>query len=270
VVCRVRKALQTRKVGHGGTLDPDATGVLIVAVGRATRLLRYLSGQSKTYTAEFVLGRSTTTLDSSGETTGAWDMSGVTLDAVRRAAEGLTGEILQVPPMVSALKVDGKRLHELARDGIEVEREPRPVSVHRLDVRSEVEPSVFAVEVECSAGTYVRSLAADLGTALGGGAHLRNLRRTASGWWTEADALALGDVGADHLRPVSDALRGMPVLPVDAAQARMVSHGRVLKSELVPGSEGDGPWQVVGPDKELLAVYRRSSPTEIRPEMVLG
>jgi tRNA pseudouridine55 synthase len=130
VVGMLRKRFDERQVGHAGTLDPDATGVLLVGVGKATRLLRFLTALGKTYTADVVLGASTSTLDSSGEVTGTFDMSAVTIEMAREAATQLTGPIMQIPPMVSALHVDGKRLHQLAREGIEVERQPRPVTVY--------------------------------------------------------------------------------------------------------------------------------------------
>jgi tRNA pseudouridine55 synthase len=134
VVARCRRIFGQKKVGHAGTLDPDATGVLLVGLGRATRLLQWLTGLPKRYTGEVVLGVATTTLDAGGEVTGTWDMSAVTLEEARSASARLTGEITQVPPMVSALKVGGRRLHELAREGIEVERPARPVTVRRFDV----------------------------------------------------------------------------------------------------------------------------------------
>ena len=140
VVAKARGLLGTRKVGHSGTLDPDATGVLLLGVGKATRLLRYLGLPAKTYTGVMVLGTATSTLDASGEVTGTWDMSGVDRADVRAAAAALTGDILQVPPMVSAIQVDGRRLHELAREGIEVEREARPGDRHRFEVGEPARP----------------------------------------------------------------------------------------------------------------------------------
>ena len=194
VVGMLRRRFDERQVGHAGTLDPDATGVLLVGVGKATRLLRFLTALGKTYTADVVLGTSTSTLDSSGEVTGTFDMSAVTVDMARAAAgEHLTGPIMQVPPMVSALRIDGKRLHELAREGIEVERQPRPVTVYSFTVGDTDDPSVLRIEVRCSAGTYIRSLADDLGRLLGGAAHLRNLRRTAVGSFGESEALPPGE-----------------------------------------------------------------------------
>src|SRR4051794_25486619 len=189
VVAKSRGLLGTKKVGHAGTLDPSATGVLVLGVGRATRLLRYLGDLPKAYVGELVLGTETTTLDAEGDVVRTHDMAGVTLDDVRAAAAGFVGPILQVPPMVSAVKVDGKKLYELARAGVEIEREARPVTIHSIAVDEGPEPGVHRLTVSCSGGTYVRVLAADIGTALGGGAHLRALRRTAVGGFDLAGAV---------------------------------------------------------------------------------
>jgi tRNA pseudouridine55 synthase len=269
VVARARGLLGTRKVGHSGTLDPDATGVLVLGVGRATRLLTFLSGLPKRYVGEVVLGTATATLDASGEVTGTWDMSGVTLDALRRAAAGLTGDIDQVPPMVSAKKVDGRRLHELARSGVEVERAAARVRVDAFTVGEAVAPGVFPVEVACSAGTYVRSLAADLGTALGGGAHLRALRRLAVGPYTIEEAVALADLAPERLLAPVEALRGRPRLVVDAPTAALVAHGRVLAAAAL-GAEGAGPWAVVDEAGTLLAVYEPHREGTVKPAVVLA
>src|SRR5207302_10857472 len=153
VVAKCRGIFGQKRVGHAGTLDPGATGVLLVGLGRVTRLLRYPGALPKTYTGEAVLGSETSTLDDEGEVTATYDMSGVRLEEVRAAAARFVGDIEQVPPMVSAVKVGGRRLHQLARAGEEVEREPRPVTVYRLDVRPGSEPGVFVIEVECSSGT---------------------------------------------------------------------------------------------------------------------
>ncbi len=260
VVDQVRKRLGTRKVGHSGTLDPDATGVLILGIGAGTKLLQFVTGADKTYSAEIVLGTETDTLDSSGQVTATHDMGSVELTAVQKAAAELTGPIEQVPPMVSALKVDGRRLHELAREGIEVERKPRPVTVHRFDVEATSDPMVFRAEVECSSGTYIRTLAADVGTALGGGAHLRNLRRSAVGTVTETEAEPLDDF---TLRPVRDLLPGIPVLTADVAMATDVGHGRSLGP-----AAGSGLVAVVDTDGELIAVYE-SRDGELRAVKVL-
>lgn len=263
VVDQLRRRFNERQVGHAGTLDPDATGVLLVGVGQVTRLLRFLTALGKTYTAEVVLGVETSTLDAAGEVTATRDMSSVTVaDAQRVAAEQLTGAILQVPPMVSALKVGGRRLHELAREGIEVERAARPVSVYRFDITATDEPGVLRIEVACSAGTYVRSLAADLGRLLGGGAHLRQLRRTAVGSFTVAEAAPPDDCG---LLTPRQAVRDLAEVEVDDATAGLVAHGRVL-----PAWPGEGPWAVIGPDGRLIAVYEPFRSGEAKPAVVLA
>lgn len=263
LVQQVRRRLGERQVGHAGTLDPDATGLMLVGVGHVTRLLRFLSALGKSYTAEVVLGVETSTLDAAGEVTARHDMAGVTLDDARRAvAEYLTGAIMQVPPMVSALKVDGKRLHELAREGIEVERQPRPVMIHRFDVEATSDPSVLAIDVHCSSGTYVRTLAADLGHLLGGGAHLRSLRRTTVGAFTLDDVTTLDDCA---LLTARDAMRGNHEVLVDADTAALVRNGRVL-----PAWDGDGPWVVVGPDGAMLAVYEPFRGDLAKPAVVLA
>jgi tRNA pseudouridine55 synthase len=232
VVAKARGLLGTRKVGHSGTLDPDATGVLVLGVGRATRLLTFLSGLDKRYVGEVVLGTATSTLDAAGEVTGTWDMAAVGLDDVRRAAVGLTGDILQVPPMVSAKKVEGRRLHELARAGVEIERKAVPVRVDRFTVGEAVAPGVYPVEVVCSSGTYVRSLAADLGAALGGGAHLRALRRLAVGAFTIDEAVPLAGLDPERLLRPAEALRG----PAPAGGGR--GHRRAGRQRSCAGAGG--------------------------------
>ncbi|HTO00027.1 MAG TPA: tRNA pseudouridine(55) synthase TruB, partial [Microthrixaceae bacterium] len=159
VVAKLRGQLNTPKVGHAGTLDPMATGVLVIGVGPATRLLNLIMATRKTYEAQITFGVETDSLDADGEVTATHDMGDLDPASVLEAAEALTGEILQVPPMVSAIRVDGRRLHELAREGIEVERKPRPVTVFRFDLVPTENPLVWTATVECSSGTYVRTLA---------------------------------------------------------------------------------------------------------------
>ena len=253
VVARCRRVFDQKKVGHAGTLDPDATGVLLVGLGRATRLMQYMAGLPKAYTTDIVLGAATTTLDDSGEVTGTWDMSAVTIEAARQAAAGLTGAIEQIPPMVSAVKVEGRRLHQLARQGIEVERAPRPVTVMRFDV----EPAgdgVLRAAIECSSGTYIRVLADDLGRRLGGGAHVRDLRRTAVGPWQEPDAVALEQAGPDRVVPPAGALPWLEAVTVEGEVEAMVRNGRPLSREEL-GAASAGPWRVLGLGGDLLAVY---------------
>ena len=271
VVAKARGLLGTRKVGHAGTLDPSATGLLVLGVGRGTKLLTFLSGSDKTYTGEAVLGVATSTLDAEGETTGTWPMAGVTLAQVREATAGLTGVIQQVPPMVSAKKVDGKRLHELARAGIEVERAPVEVRVGRFDVGEPVAPGVFPVEVECSSGTYVRSLVADLGTALGGGAHLRSLRRLTVGRFDVGEAVALEKLGPEQVLPPVAAFRGTDLVVADDELAADIRHGKVLPYEVLGVGEVDqGPWPVVDGTGALLAVYVPHRGATAKPGVVLA
>ncbi|HEX2272256.1 MAG TPA: tRNA pseudouridine(55) synthase TruB [Acidimicrobiales bacterium] len=268
VVARCRRVFGQRQVGHGGTLDPGATGVLLVGLGGATRLLRFLGELPKSYEGELVLGIETSTLDADGEVVATHDMTGVTLDDVRAAARRFVGPIEQVPPMVSAVKVGGRRLHELARSGLHVERAGRPVVVHRLDVAPGEGPGVFRLSLDCSSGTYVRSLAADLGGALGGGAHLRRLRRTAVGPFAVADARPLDEVGPDDVLPPVRAVAHLARVAVPEPTARVVRHGAVLRPEDT-GMEGEGPWAVVDGDGALLAVYERRPDGTAKPSVVL-
>jgi tRNA pseudouridine55 synthase len=269
VVAKLRGILGTRKVGHSGTLDPDATGVLLVGTGSVTRLLRFLTVLPKSYTGEIVLGAETSTLDASGEVTAAYDMSAVTFDDVRVAAAGLTGDIMQVPPMVSAVQVGGRRLHELARAGIEVERAARPVTVDRFEVVATDDPLVFRIDVQCSSGTYIRSLAADVGSALGGGAHLRDLRRTGIGSFTVDQARTIDKIDVDALLPPATALRDYPDVVVDAAVAAAIANGKVLPADTFEIT-GEGPWAMVNEAGELLALYEHHKPGTVKPAVVLA
>ena len=272
VVGKLRKTLGERRIGHAGTLDPDATGVLVVGVGRATRLMQWVTGADKGYSCEVVLGARTSTLDDSGDVLETFDMSGVSLDDGRRVIrEHLLGDIEQVPPMVSALKVDGKRLHEYAREGVEVERKARPVHIDRFEIEGTNEPGVWAMSVTCSSGTYVRSLADDLGRLLGGGAHIRRLRRHRVGRFTEAMCSSLeAPVLLDEVEMVSHLVR----VDVDVETAARVMNGAMLP---VDGAfAGDGPWRVHGADGSLLGVYERSGRTNddgvalVKPAVVLA
>ena len=264
VVARARKLLGTRRVGHSGTLDPDATGVLVLGVGRATRLLRFITTLPKSYTARIVLGTETSTLDASGEITVVHDMSLIGADDVRRAAAGLVGELQQIPPMVSAVRVGGRRLYEIAREGSEVDRAPRPVTVHHFEVAATADPAVYEASVSCSSGTYVRVLAADLGTALGGGAHLRDLRRVAVGSFTVDEARPVDGL---QLLPAAVGLRDLPGVIVDEGTAVDVGHGKVLDRDRLAAS-GEGPWPVHGPDGTLIAVYEDLQ-GRVKPAVVL-
>ncbi|GAA4218471.1 tRNA pseudouridine(55) synthase TruB [Actinocatenispora rupis] len=271
VVSRLRRLARTRRVGHAGTLDPMATGVLVLAVGRATRLLTYVTGCDKAYEATVRLGRSTVTDDAEGEPTGGAPADAVTDDAVRAALVPLTGEIRQVPSAVSAIKINGERAYKRVRAGDTVELPARPVTVSRLDVHAmRREPDGLLdvdVTVECSSGTYVRAIARDLGAALGVGGHLTALRRTRVGGFTLAEARTLDEL-ADLDDPVTlpmaaAAARILPGREVDAAAARTVAHGGPL-----PPSGLTGPYAVYGPGDRLLAVVAERD-GRARPEIVL-
>lgn len=260
VVDQVRRALGTRKVGHAGTLDPDATGVLVLGVGVGTKLLEFVTGSDKTYLGRLRFGTETSTLDASGEVTATHHMS-VTPEQVAAAAARFVGDIEQIPPMVSAVKVGGRRLHELAREGVEVAREPRPVTVHRFATAATDDPLEYELEVDCSSGTYIRTLVADLGHALGGGAHLCRLRRSAVGPFGLSDCCPLDAV---ELRPVSDLVRGMAIVDVDEVVAGQVRDGRSFGP-----SQGTGKLAVRGPEGDLLAIYEARG-GQFRPVKVLA
>lgn len=273
VVAKARGILRTRKIGHAGTLDPDATGVLVLGVGQATRLLKYCTELGKAYVGEIVLGVETTTLDAAGEVTATHDMRAVTADAVRAATRAFVGDIEQVPPMVSAVKIGGRRLHELAREGIEIERPPRPVHVSTFDVEpigaDDAGNPVYRADVACSSGTYVRTLAADLGRALGGGAHLRALRRTRVGGFTLDHAVPIDALGPDAVVSPAAGMAQFGLVPVDDEVAALVAHGRVLPREVL-GVEGDGPWPVCDASGALLAVYEPHRDATAKPGVVLA
>ena len=263
VVAMLRRRFDERQAGHGGTLDPSATGVLVVAVGKATKLLRFVEKTSKAYVGEIVFGTETNSLDADGEVTATHDMGTVSLEAAQALVDAhLVGDILQIPPMVSAIKIDGRRLHELAREGIEVERPPRPVRIDTFRLMPTDEDNVFLAAVQCSAGTYIRTLAADLGHLLGGGAHLRNLRRTAVGRFSIGEAAPPDEC---VLLGVEEAVRTLDRVELSAQLDALVGNGRVL-----PAWDGDGPWALFRPDGSLAAVYERHGSTEAKPMVVVA
>ncbi len=274
VVARLRKIYGQRRVGHAGTLDPDATGVLVVGLGRATRLLRFVQETGKAYRGEIAFGVSTTTLDAAGDVIDRAPMA-IERPDVEAATRAFLGEIEQLPPMVSAVKVKGRRLHELARKGIEVERAPRRVRVDRFDVE-EFEPGPYpraTVLVECSSGTYVRSLAADLGERLGGVAHLAALRRLRVGSFDLSEAHTIEAIERDPetvmIEPV-EAMRDLERIDVDVEQSRAIAHGVTFPATVLAGEDaGPGPFALVDPDGGLLAVYERRK-SGLKPTVVLA
>jgi tRNA pseudouridine55 synthase len=265
VVHRVRRALGTKDAGHTGTLDPAATGLLAICLGDALKLQRWLADGDKCYLATIAFGASTTTEDAEGTVLARGDPSGLTEAALRAALPALTGEIDQVPPMYSAVRIDGRRLHEAARAGETVERAPRRVTVNALEL-GEVGPvdadglRRVHLAVRCGKGTFVRTLAADLGRSLGVPAHLCALRRTVAGPFRIDDALPLealerlaqADRAALLARivPPAEAVAFFPLLLVDANGAIALSRGR----QLTLPEEADGLRRVVGPDGALVAV----------------
>jgi tRNA pseudouridine55 synthase len=264
VVQRVRRALGTRAVGHTGTLDPFATGLLVVLVGRATRLARFVEAQPKTYLGTARLGLATDTDDRTGTPLGPpVDVAGIAEDRVVAAVAALQGEQQQRPPRYSARHVDGERSYRLARRGIAAELPATPVTVHRIELVSYAPPEL-AFRVTVSAGTYVRALVRDLGARLGVGAHLTALRREAVGALRIEDAVPLERVDASALRPPGAALGHLPTRELDEPGRLAVSHGRALPVE--PGASGDVALLHAG---RLVAVARADDGW-LRPSVVLG
>ena len=257
VVGRIRRLAHTRKVGHAGTLDPMATGVLVVAVGSATRLLHHLTLTDKAYTATIRLGESTVTDDAAGETISVASAGDVSEGDVRTAMVPLTGEIMQVPSAVSAIKVDGERAYKRVREGESVALAARPVTVRRFDIVNFSRPSPelldVDVDVDVSSGTYVRALARDLGAALGVGGHLTALRRTRVGPFllTEARTLEqLAELDDPVLLPLADAVAAsMPTRAVTADEVRELSFGRALAAQGLVGTYG-----ALAPDGSVVAL----------------
>ncbi len=265
VVARVRRLAGTRKVGHAGTLDPMATGVLVLGVDRATRLLGHLMLTEKSYDATIRLGVSTVTDDAEGDVVATSDATGVDEAAVRRVLAGFVGDIEQVPTAVSAIKVDGRRAYQRVRAGEDVALDARPVTIHDLtvvEVRGALATSVGTagdldvidvdISLRCSSGTYVRAIARDAGAALGVGGHLTALRRTAVGPYGLTVARTLEELADDFaVLPLSAAARAaFPSYDLDGEQAQAVRYGRPLPIEL------DGVTAVVAPGGDVLALYR--------------
>ena len=259
VVARMRRIAGTRRIGHAGTLDPMATGVLVLGVDKATRLLNHLVLADKAYSATIRLGQSTLTDDAEGEFVGGSTAAALTEDDVRSAMLPLTGDIAQVPSSVSAIKVGGQRSYKRVREGAAVQLAARPVTVRRFDLVELRRPTAdlldVDVDVECSSGTYVRALARDLGASLGVGGHLVALRRTRVGPFTLAVARTLDEIaGLDDpvAMPLADAVRStMPVRDVSADEARSLSYGKALDAAGIPGTYG-----AFGPDGTVLALLR--------------
>lgn len=273
VVARVRRLAQGVRVGHAGTLDPMATGVLVVCLGAATRLIEYLADADKRYRATIRFGVETTTWDADGEVVERRPSEHLTLARIEEALPLFVGEISQVPPMYSALKREGQPLYRLARQGVTVEREARRISVYAIEVER-WEPPDLTVRVHCSKGTYVRALAHDLGHVLETGAHLAALERTAVGEFTLADSVSLEGLLAEretggwrrHLVDASVAVRHLPRAVADAEAAERLAHGQATPLEVV----GEGAEAAVfAEDGRLLALTRHDAESGLwRPHKV--
>ena len=260
VVAKLRGVLGTRKVGHAGTLDPLATGLLLIGVGRATRLLRFLSDLPKSYEGEAVLGVETTTLDADGDVIRRSPVA-IGAETLRRTMAAFTGDLDQAPPAYSAVKVGGVKMYEAARRGEAVRAEPRPVRVDEFALRRFDTP-VFAFTVRCSSGTYVRSLVADVGAALGCGAHLSALRRTAIGPFDVRGAGSPDDPGP--MLPLERAVGHLPEVRLHPEEARVAVHGVCL------GPAGIvGPYRAVGPDGRLVGIYHDEGAKAV-PDVILA
>jgi tRNA pseudouridine55 synthase len=262
VVAKIRRLAATRKVGHAGTLDPMATGVLVIGIGRATRLLGHLALTEKAYLATIRLGISTVTDDAEGAVTATAGARQLTDDQIEAALAGLRGEQMQVPSAVSAIKIDGVRAYAKVRSGQEVDLAPRPVTIQRFDVarRRNIEVDGVAivdldVVVECSSGTYVRALARDLGNILGTGGHLTALRRTRVGAFTVNEAQTLDEAeGGLTIVPLDHVIRSsFATLAVNQAQANYIRNGRRLVGVMLP----DGTTALLDENGSFLALYRQ-------------
>jgi len=260
VVARVRRVAQQKRVGHAGTLDPAATGVLVVALGAATRLIEYVQeATGKQYLATVELGTTTTTDDAAGDVVATSAVPELDRGTLDRLLDRFRGATLQVPPMYAALHHDGRRLHELAREGIVVERPPRPVVIERLEL-VDWQPPQLTIDIMCSKGTYIRALARDIGAALGCGAHLHALRRTAVGEYRIEHATPLSTIEESDfdimsiMLPAEQAIADWPLVRLDASDTQRVRNGMAILAQGVAGERA----RAHGPDGRLLALLRRA------------
>jgi tRNA pseudouridine55 synthase len=274
VVAAVRRHSGEKRVGHAGTLDPAATGVLPVCIGKATRVVEYLSEADKSYTAVVRLGIATDTYDASGAVTATADPSGITREQVEAALGAFRGRIQQTPPMFSALKSEGRPLYALAREGKTVERKSRAVTIHRFEMTG-WDPPDLTLEIDCSKGTYIRSLAHDLGAALGCGAHLKELVRTRVGPFAIEDTVSLEEAleafeagdGDTLLAPIDSVLGDMEPVTLTAEEVDAVVKGQVLARE--PGEDAGRYRRAYGPEGAFVAVLHRDKESGLwRPRKV--
>ncbi len=264
VVDRLRRRFKTRRIGHAGTLDPLGTGLLVAAVGPATRFLQYLSLEPKEYVVEIGFGRETNTYDAEGETVAELPVPDDLPAQIREVLPAFKGLITQLPPMYSAVKRDGKPLYFYARRGEEVARDPRTIHVEAFDIES-IEGNIARARIVCSGGTYVRTLAQDLGQAVGCGAHLTSLTRTRAGRFTLEQAVSLDEVGPEHVLSLADALPPLPLVPLNAARVQAIREGQRIRVTPIPDAPTVG---LLGPDGSVVGVARVMAGT-LQPECVI-
>ncbi|EPT8860543.1 TPA: tRNA pseudouridine(55) synthase TruB [Listeria innocua] len=281
-VFKLRKILHTKKVGHTGTLDPEVEGVLPICIGRATKLAEYVTDEGKVYVAEITLGKSTTTEDATGETVATKDLAEISVEELQAALTKLTGKITQIPPMFSAVKVNGKKLYEYARAGIEVERPSRQVDIYslvRLDGISPLTESnpTFKLEISCGKGTYIRTLAVMIGELLGYPAHMSKLERTRSGFFKKEDCLTLAEIDekmqandTDFLYPLEKGIESMAKLEIDEDMHAKVLNGVLLPKSLFQTVENEPRVALIFQEK-LTAIYKPHPEKQdlFKPEKVI-
>jgi len=277
VVNKARRILQEKQIGHTGTLDPLATGVLVLCVGKATKIVRYLEADDKEYTAELKLGSTTDTQDADGKVLETREYSPPSIDQVRDVMNCFLGSIQQRPPAYSALKVNGVPSYRLARKGTIQEHKARPVTIYDIRLIEYADP-IVRFTVQCSKGTYVRTLCADTGDRLGMGAHLVSLIRTRAGHFQLEKALTLEQIGElaasgaaeKALIPLNDALNGFSAVTIDESNSRRIAHGNAISLPEGPALETpNGPIRVLGQDGQLLAIARDGEGM-LRPEVVFS
>ena len=265
VVAKARGVFGTKKIGHSGTLDPPASGVLILGLGKATRLLRFITDLPKEYEATMVIGAETSTLDADGEVLRRSDHK-PSLEELQAISVNFIGVINQIPPMVSAVKVQGKRLYEIAREGKEITRKPRKVKIHELSVSDGPESNVYTLKVKCGSGTYIRSLVSDIAQQAGSLGHVGTLRRTAIGSHNEIEA---SQVEKAAIIKLTEGLKDYEMIQVDDTLRDRIKVGAVVKTEELSPSKPQGPWAIVDSEQNLLAMYENFKTGMLKPAVVL-
>ncbi len=265
VVAKARGIFGTKKIGHSGTLDPPATGVLILGLGKATRLLRFITDLPKEYEATMVIGAETSTLDAEGEVLRRTNNK-PSLKELQAISMNFIGVISQIPPMVSAVRVQGKRLYEIAREGKEITREPRKIEIHELSVSDGPQSNVFKIKVKCGSGTYIRSLVSDIAQQAGSLGHVGSLRRTAIGSHNEIEAAQVEKAAIIEL---TEGLKDYEMIQVNDTMRDRIKVGAVVRTEELSPVQPRGPWAIVDLEQNLLAMYENFKSDTLKPAVVL-